>query len=116
MKPFSVTLLITCLLLCGCASDVANRYYSSIKYPSKAPELVEILDSKPDRKFEVIADFQSRGESGKSLQKKAAELGADAVIVTTLGGYYSRNEEWASEDRHKDSFSRIIGSAIIYTD
>ena len=37
----------------------------------------------------VIADFQSRGENAKAMQKKAAKIGADAVIVVYLGGYYN---------------------------
>ena len=43
----------------------------------------------------MIADFQSRGESPEAVRKKAADIGADAVIISILGGYYSRSEEWA---------------------
>jgi len=121
MNSRSAKLLITstpCVLLlfvlAACASDVANRYYSSKTYPPKQVDKVDLLYVKPERPFEVIADFQSRGESERSIQKKAAKLGADAVIVTTLGGLYSRSEEWAGKDRHSGTGSRIVGTAIVY--
>lgn len=103
-----------CLALVGCASDVANRYYGGERYPAKAPGEVEILWDAPSRPYKVIADFQSRGESPDDLQSKAAAIGADAVIVSLLGGYYSHKEQWASEDRYSKTYSRITGTAIKY--
>ena len=32
------------------------------------------------------------------MQKKAAQIGADAVIVVFLGGYYSLNDQWVNYD------------------
>jgi len=96
----------------GCASDVANRYYAGEKYAPKEPAEVSILWERPTREFKVIADFQSRGESPKDLQEKAAKIGADAVIVSILGGNYSRSEEWAGNDRESNSYTRITGTAI----
>ena len=111
MKP--ALILILALSLLGCVTDVANRYYSNEEYPPKNKEDVLILDSKPTRPFVVIADFQSRGESPSDLQKKAANIGADAVIISQVGGYYSRSEEWASKDRYKKEYhSHILGTAI----
>ena len=95
----ALILLFFILLLLGCVTDVANRYYSSEQYPPKNKEDVLILNSKPTKPFIVIADFQSRGESSSDLQEKAADIGADAVIISHVGGYYSRDEEWASQDR-----------------
>mgnify|MGYP003660764648 CR=1 FL=1 len=93
--------LMSILFLTACASDVANRYYMDEVYP------------KPDRPFVVIADFQSRGESAGDLRRKAAEIGADAVIVVEVGGSYSRGEEWAHTDKYKDrDHSHILGTAI----
>jgi hypothetical protein len=105
--------LFPCLLATGCSSDVANRYYAEAKYPEKNAREVELLQKKPDRPFTVIADFQSRGESPESLRKKAAKIGADAIIVTLLGGYYDLSEQWAGQDS-SGTFSRIIGTAIKY--
>lgn len=102
------------LSLTSCATDIANRYYGDTTYPPKNPNDVEILRTKPTRDFIVIADFQSRGETPEDMRDKAAQIGADAVIVSILGGLYSRDEEWADKDRHKDTYSRIVGTAIKY--
>jgi hypothetical protein len=103
------------VLLSGCATDVANRYYGSQHYPPKDPKQVELLYAAPNRKFTPIADFQSRGESPESLRKRAAKLGADAVIVTRLGGLYQTSEQWAGSDSMLGTYSRIVGTAIKYT-
>lgn len=50
----------------------------------------------------------------KDMRKKAAAVGADAVIVTILGGYYSISEEWAESDSYSHTYSRIAGTAIKY--
>ncbi len=108
-----ITLIILGLSLVGCSSDIANRCYKCGKFPPKNKEEVLILDSKPTRPFDVIADFQSRGETPSDLQEKAAAIGADAVIVSHVGGFYSRDEEWASQDRYKGEFhDHILGTAI----
>ena len=113
MKKIVFGLLIFGLSLIGCATDVANRYYASEQYPPKNKEDVLILDSKPTRPFIVIADFQSRGETPSDLQAKAAKIGADAVIVSHVGGFYSRDEEWASKDRYQGQYhDHILGTAI----
>lgn len=103
-----------CLLSVGCATDVANRYYASTNYPPKNPKDVQILRAAPSRPYEVLADFQSRGESSASVAKKAAKIGADAVIIATLGGYYELGTEWASQDNQAHTYTRITGTAIRY--
>lgn len=103
------------LLLSGCAVDVANRYYAAERFSPKEPTQVELLFRAPSRKFTAIADFQSRGESPESMRKRAAKIGADAVIVTQLGGLYSSAEQWAGDDRMSRIYSRIVGTAIKYT-
>jgi hypothetical protein len=100
------------MLLSGCASDQANRYYGNEKFPPRPVEDVEILREPPSSEYEVIADFQSRGESPKDMQRKAAEIGADAVIVATVGGYRARSDEWAGVDSQSSTYSRIVGTAI----
>jgi hypothetical protein len=102
-------------VLSGCAVDVANRYYAAQRYPAKEASQVELLFRAPTRKFTAIADFQSRGESPESLRKRAAKIGADAVIVTPLGGLYAPSEQWAGNDRMARTYSRIVGTAIRYT-
>lgn len=106
----TAALLIT---LTGCARDVANRYYGSAKYPAKQPSQVLLLNSRPSQNFEVIADFQSRGETPEDLREKAAQIGADAVIVSMLGGHYDRSNQWASQDT-AGTYSRIVGTAIVF--
>ena len=102
------------IALSACATDVANRYYASTTYPPKQPEQVQILRQAPTQPYEVIADFQSRGEGAKSVRNKAAKIGADAVIISTFGGYYQLSDQWASTDSQMDSYTRICGTAIRY--
>ena len=110
---FIVTVALSALVM-SCATDVANRYYAAEKYPAKDPREVELLFSRPKREFVVIADFQSRGDTGESMRRRAAEIGADAVIVTTLGGQYSFSDEWVNNDSMQNTSSRIIGTALRY--
>jgi hypothetical protein len=117
LRQIGIHRLLAALLACllpSCATDVANRYYGAAKFPPKAVDEVEMLDHAPGRPYEVIADFQSRGESPQDLRKKAAAIGADAVIVATLGGYYGENEEWAQQKNANATYTRIVGTAIKY--
>jgi hypothetical protein len=103
-------------LTCSCASDIANRYYGKKTYPPKQVNEVQMLRDSPSRPYDVIADFQSRGETSEDMRVKAAEIGADAVIISTLGGYRARGEQWAGKDSYGDTYSRITGTAIKYRD
>lgn len=96
----------------GCASDQASRYFASERYPAKPAEQVDILNAPPSRPYEIIAEFQSRGETPQDMRRKAAGVGADAVIVVLAGGSRLQSAEWASESTN--TYSRIIGSAIRY--
>jgi hypothetical protein len=111
VNPF---ILSICTLTISCASDVANRYYGATIYPEKFPSQVQVLRSRPPGDFLVIADFQSRGETAEDLRLKAAKIGADAVIVSYLGGQYSLGEQWAGHDSMSNTYSRIVGTAIHY--
>ena len=102
------------LMICSCASDVANRYYLKDTYPPKPPFEVELLSHNPEREFIVMADFQARGETPEGMRKRAAEIGADAVIVQILGGNYSRSDEWVGKDSMSTTYSRITATAIKY--
>jgi len=108
----TASIVLACIFMTACASDVANRYYGTVKYPSKKPADVELLRTVPARDYVVLADFQSRGETPEDLRKKAADIGADAVIVSILGGLYSPGEEWAGSEG--TTYSRIVGTAIRY--
>ena len=111
---FWLSIIVLSLSTAGCASDVANRYYGTKTYSPVPQSQVAILRVKPARDFIVIADFQSRGETPEDMQKKAAQIGADAVLVTLLGGKYDQGDQWASQDSMSNTYSRIVGTAIKY--
>lgn len=100
----------------SCVTDEAHRYYAKDRYPPKQPEEVQILNCLPARKHVVIADFQARGADAEYMRKLAAEIGADAVIVGTYGGFRAKSDDWAGEDKKSDTYSRISGTAIRYED
>ena len=102
------------LLISGCVSDQANRYYGVERFPAKPIEQVEVLYDIPTRPYDIIADFQARGASVKYMREKAVEIGADAVIVGRYGGYRAKGDEWASKDTFAKSYSRITGTALVY--
>jgi hypothetical protein len=106
--------LLCVLALVGCAQDIANRYYAPQQYAPKDPKDVELLFRAPSRSYTVIADLQSLYESPQSMKKRAAQIGADALIVSPLGGMYHSTEEWAGTDSMSHSYSRLVGSAIKY--
>jgi hypothetical protein len=102
------------LAVAGCASDVANRYYSDVKYPARPYKEVDVFTNAPTRPFIVIADFQGRGQSPKNLRKQAGQIGADAIIITYLGGYYNSADKWAGEDSQSRTYTHIVGTALKY--
>jgi hypothetical protein len=106
--------VIFLLSVVGCVSDEANRYYLQETLPAKKTSEVEVLKTAPTKPYIVVADFQAVNASPEYMRKRAAEIGADAVIIVPVGGWYSRNEVWAGKDRHSDSYSRLLGTAIKY--
>lgn len=99
--------------LSGCVSDQAYRtYISKGTYPAKTISEVAVLYNKPGRDFVVLADLQARGDAVASFRKVAADLGADAIIVSKLGGYAS-DSTWAGSPDGA-SYSRIVGTVIKY--
>ncbi|MCK4883207.1 MAG: hypothetical protein KAS92_09300 [Candidatus Omnitrophica bacterium] len=107
-------LVMVCVMLVGCATGEANRYYLEERFATKKLDEVEVLYEKPQKPYVVMAEFQAGNASYKHMRKRAAEIGADAVIIKHLGGYYSRDEVWADKDRHSNTYSRLAGIAIIY--
>jgi len=102
------------LFLSGCATDAANRYYLSETLPPKNVEEVAVLREEPLRPYDVIAEFQAMNASVNYMRKNAAKIGADAVIVVPAGGWRSRDEAWAGNDEHSNSYTRLIGIALRY--
>ena len=114
MKQLIAVTLFICLFLTGCVAGEANRYYLKEKLPAKNIKEVEVLREAPSRPYIVIADFQALQITVKQMQKRAAEIGADAVIVTPAGGWYSDSEVWAGNDKYSNSYAGLIGTAIKY--
>ena len=115
LQKFTITGIIVLLLFeIGCISDEANRYYLKEKLPAKQINEVEVLRTEPQQPYVVIADFQAHNASIQHIRKRAAEVGADAVIVVPLGGRYSEGEIWADKDRYSSTYSRLTGTAIKY--
>ena len=83
LAKFTFPCICALVFLTSCVTDVASRYYADRKYAPNPVEKVEILRGRPSKPFDVIADFQSRGESFQSMRKRAAEIGGDAVIITS---------------------------------
>jgi len=107
-------MIVMTTALFSCVVDEANRYYGDVTYPPKQVQDVEVLKSAPDKSYTVLADFQAKRATAEYLRKLAAEIGADAVIITHVGGSYSHQEVWADKDRHSNTYTRIVGTAIKY--
>ena len=108
----STFVLLFCVI--GCISGEANRYYLKETLPAKEIDDVEVLRTEPQQPYIVIEDFQAHNDSIQHMLKRAAEVGADALIVVPLGGWYSEAEIWADKDRYSNSYSRLAGTAIKY--
>lgn len=65
MRQFAALFLV--ILITGCVSDQAHRYYAAERFPPKTVEEVEVLRDIPTRPHEIIADFQARGASVKYM-------------------------------------------------
>jgi len=87
MKRNAGVLLLTALILAGCANTSAVMLESGVKYPPT--QNVQILTQPPTRAFKQIAMLEARGPVNtpmtdllESMKEKAAAIGADAVIPT----------------------------------
>ncbi len=118
MKLKLVILLVAfaVLPLVGCVSDEANRYYLNHQLVPRDAKEVQVLSQAPQEDYTVIADLQAKNASVSYLRERAAQIGADAVIVVPVGGNYSKDEVWAGKDRESKSYDRLLGTAIIYKD
>jgi len=115
-KLKKVTILALLLSEIGCVSNEAGRYYLKEKLPTRKTREVEVLREAPQKAYVVIADFQARDATVAHMRKRAAQIGADAVIVVPVGGWYSEGEVWAQSDRYSNTYTRLIATAIKYKD
>ena len=113
-KTLPCVLGLACLLLSGCVSDFAARYYAENKYPEVEPSRVAVLRDAPSRPFIVLADLQARGSGATDefMREQAAQIGADAVIVSRVGGTRAHGDIWASDDSLKSTYTRVTATAI----
>lgn len=86
-------LLLFLLILFSCASSDVIMLDSSKKYPPTNSVL--IIFDKPDKPYEEIAIIEGNGsifnnytQVLKAIQKKAAKIGADAIIPATQQSIY----------------------------
>ena len=110
----SAVLLGTALCLTACISDEAHRLYVDGLAP-KSPDDVKILYDNPSRSYRVIADLQARNATSDYMRKEAAKIGADAVLISYVGGMRDPDDKWADEAT-SESYVRIAGTAIVFED
>lgn len=106
ITSFVALILISTLALQGCVSDY--------KLAPKDPAQVEVLNGRPLRDYFVVADFQTGGASERSLRRSAAEIGADAVIISNFGSNYSTKATAPGKDPYASPGGRVLGTAIKY--
>ncbi len=93
----SIGVVVALLFVTGCESSL-NTWGTTVpmgpkKYPPVSVESVMILFEAPTREYEQIGlvssiggMFASDGDMFKRMQKEAAQIGADAIIVRTEKG------------------------------
>lgn len=90
-----ITGALIMIAIAGCTTGSATRTSSTTYQPTDSSS-VEILFEKPDRPYTVIGHVRSDGSDiasddavYRAMQKEAAELGANAIIVneTVSGGF-----------------------------
>ena len=117
VKPM-LSLFLVGWFLFGCSStDIV--IFDSTSRPSSVESEVDILLEKPDRPYKIIARIQFGPDSfvddyqsqTNEVVKLAAELGADAVIISydsEVVGYSGPNYGGTSES------NVTVGQAIVY--
>lgn len=103
MNKYKIYILFSLSIFFSGCNSALNVWGDTVrmgqKYPPVAPEHVVILFEQPSKKYEVIGlvsalggAWTSDGVMFKSMQKSAAALGADAIIVRSeLGSGMSAN-------------------------
>jgi hypothetical protein len=87
-----LAVVLTTLVLVSCAPNVDVTKTSKGFNAQTDPNNVEVLMTKPDRKFVELGSVSTAGWSASdtakmhnALRAKAAPLGADAVIIISSG-------------------------------
>jgi len=91
-KFYCFLLLASIALFSGCATPSARVFED---YPARSDyEAVEIIYDVPIRPYVTIAEIEMTGASEKTIMKKGASYGADAVYVASYGAVtsYTRPE------------------------
>lgn len=122
------SLLPCVLLLAGCSHPAVLRVDDPA--PARSPDSVEILLDAPDRPYRTVALIQSTRrnlfrdveELKAQVREKAAEVGADAVIL-------SLSQDPGTEERtgvttggevvfvgSGGGDTKVVGRAIVFTD
>lgn len=86
MKLFNTLLIV--FLLFGCSGPVTYTKLSNENYPPKYVDNIEVyIDEKPNKEFKKIALISTNmwkenlATNIEWIKRKAAELGADAIIL-----------------------------------
>jgi hypothetical protein len=86
MKHLNTLLIV--LLIVGCSGPVTHTKLSSENYSPKSVDNIEVyIDEKPKKEFKKIALISTNmwkenlATNIKGMKRKAAELGADAIIL-----------------------------------
>jgi hypothetical protein len=122
VKPIFCLLLLGSLLSACSSTDVV--IFDSTSRPPTTESDVEVLLEKPDRPYQVIARIQFGPDSFVSdyqgqtneVIKRAAALGADAVIVSydsAVSGYTGGNAKTGVYGGTTES-KFTVGQAIVY--
>lgn len=126
-KPvISLTLCVALSLLVGCGSAAAKtvRFGETTTYPPTFPDLVQVLRAEPARPHVRLGEVYVEPEGDASveaieagLQKGAAPLGADAVVIVadrTLKMGALVEASWVKRDVLPTPDRVVVGVAIRY--
>jgi len=102
------------------AAEEAGIDTMKVRFDPKNPDLaIAIRKAAPSTFMAFSCPLIAAATKDEAVRigYKAMEIGADAVIVSHIGGVYSRSEEWASKDRYQGEFhDHILGTAIKFTE
>lgn len=100
-----LALLILASVICACTFSRVNLQVSDIKYPPKNPSAVQVFYEPPKVPYKEIGVVSAEtmwtiGAAIEAMREKAAEVGADAIII--------RQTSAAS------GYMVVTGSAIVF--
>jgi hypothetical protein len=111
---------------CNTVSTSSHQFLGGATYPPSDPALIQILRTEPKRPHVQLGQVQAQPSSSsvgnqeieQALQKVAAKMGADAVVVvqdtTQVTGAYVSGPLWARSVTQVTG-RVIVGVAIKYT-